>query len=114
MNRVLTGVLWATLFAGTCFGQNVKLKVQAALYDRDLNLKPVPHLTVKLVPASPGIHAVTLQTNFEGRAETELPVGTYHVVSDASAELFDKLYRWDFDASFNRSENSLELSNDNA
>ena len=114
MNRVLTGVLLATVFAGTCVGQNVKLKVRAALYDRDLNLKPIPHLKVKLVPASPGGQTVTLQTNFEGMADAELPAGAYHVVTEGSAELFDNLYRWAFDVNFSRSENSLELSNDNA
>jgi len=106
--------LLAGLLTTTCTAQNVKLKVRVALYDRDLNLKPVPHLTVKLVSIASGTQVVTLQTSFEGVTETELPAGTYHVVTERPVELFDKSYRWEFDTSFTRPDNILELSNDNA
>ena len=35
-------------------------------------------------------------------------------MTDKSVELFDKSYRWEFDADFSKPENTLELSNDNA
>ena len=114
MKRMLLGILLAGLFITQCAGQNVKVKVRAALYDRDLNLKPVPHLAVKLMPAATGAQTVTLQTSLDGIAEADLPAGNYRVVTDVPVELFDKSYRWEFDVSLSRLENSLELSNDNA
>ncbi len=93
----------------------VKLKVRVALYDRDLNLKPVPRLVVKLTPASPSTPSpIFLQTSLDGIVETTITPGAYHVSTDVPAELFNNSYRWDFDADLSRPENLLELSNDNA
>ena len=114
MKPCLMTVLIVGLLTVASAAQNVKLKVRAALYDRDLNLKPVPHLTVKLVSAAAGAQPVTLQTSLEGVQEIELPAGTYHVSTESPVELFDKSYKWEFDVSFTRAENTLELSNDNA
>jgi S1-C subfamily serine protease len=114
MKRMLLSILLAGPFITQCAGQNVKVNVRAALYDRDLNLKPVPHLTVKLMPAATGAQTVTLQTSLDGIAEVDLPAGSYRVVTDVPVELFDKSYRWEFDVSLSRPANSLELSNDNA
>jgi hypothetical protein len=114
MKRILMSIMIAGLFTAVCLGQTVKLKLRAALYDRDLNLKPVPHLTVKLVPTGAGAQPVTLQTSLEGIAEIELPAGNYHVATASPVELFDKSYRWELDTTFTRPENTLELSNDNA
>ena len=94
--------------------QNVKVKLRAALYDRDLNVKPVPHLVVKLISAAPGTQPVVLQTTLDGLAEVELPAGKYKVVSEKPIDLFDKSYHWEFEVDFVKSENILELSNDNA
>ena len=114
MKPFLMTVLLVGLLTVASAGQNVKLKVRAALYDRDLNIKPVPHLTVKLVPAAAGARPVTIQTNLEGVQEIELPAGAYHVSTESPVELFDKSYKWELDVSFTRPENTLELSNDNA
>jgi hypothetical protein len=93
----------------------VKVKVRAALYDRDLNLKPVPNLTLKIVPSLPSTGSpVNVQTTLDGIAEVELPAGKYRVITDKPIELFDKSFLWDFEVEFNRPENSLELSNANA
>jgi len=105
------------LFASVLAAQSadVKLKIRAALYDRDLNQKAVPHLTVKLTPAGPAAApAISLQTNLDGMVEGTIPAGKYHVTTDGSTELFDKKYQWDFEAELTRAENLLELSNDNA
>ena len=114
MKSIVLGILLAATLTATSAAQNVKLKVRAALYDRDLNQKPVPHLTVKLAPSTAGAQAITLQTNFEGTVETELPAGGYHLSTESPVELFDKSYKWEFDASLTKPENLLELSNDNA
>lgn len=114
MKRVLFTLVSVVFVCSLAVADNVKLKVRAALYDRDLNVKPVPRLVIKLTPVAPGAAEITLQTTLDGVAETEVPAGSYHVVTDKSVEMFDKTYRWDFEASFTKAENTLELSNDNA
>jgi len=113
MKRACVVLFFGTLCA-LAAAQNVKVKVRAALYDRDLNLKPIPHLEVKLVPAAAGAPTLTVQTTIDGIAEIELPAGKYRVVTDKPVELFDKAYRWEFNTEFAKPENTLELSNDNA
>jgi Trypsin-like peptidase domain len=94
---------------------NVNLKVRAALYDRDLNIKPVPRLTVKLTPIAPTSgEALTLITSLDGIVETTVAPGKYRVETDKGAELFDKSYHWDLEVELTKKQNLLELSNDNA
>ncbi len=114
MKRACLVFAFLLTLASAAAAQNVKVKVRAALYDRDLNVKPVPHLVVKLVPAAPGAQPLTLQTTLDGVAEVDLPAGRYKVVTEKPVELFDKSYRWEFDADFVKPVNTLELSNDNA
>lgn len=91
----------------------VKIKIRAALFDRDLNLKPVPRLAITLKPTATGA-PVTAQTTLDGVAELELPVGTYQLTTDKPAELFGKQYLWDLEVKVTRADQLIELSNDNA
>ena len=77
-------------------------------------LGPVPRLVVKFAPTTAGTQPSTVQTSLDGLAEIELPPGKYKVLTEKPVELFDKSYRWEFDAEFLKPENPLELSNDNA
>jgi len=61
MQRFFVSILIAFVFTVVSTGQTVKIKVRAALYDRDLNLKTVPHLVVKLVPTGPGTQPITVK-----------------------------------------------------
>jgi len=93
----------------------VNLKIRAALYDRDLNIKPVPRLTLKLIPLAPGSETTsTLVTSLDGVVETTIAPGKYRVTTEKGAELFDKTYQWDLEVEFTKKDNLLELSNDNA
>lgn len=114
MKRFSLSILLIGLLTAAAFGENVKIKVRAALYDRDLNVKPIPRLMIKLVPAAPGAQPVSIQTSLEGTAEAEIPAGRYKVVTEKPVELLDKSYRWEFDTDLTRPENVVELSNDNA
>jgi hypothetical protein len=102
------------LLISAASAQNVKVTVRAALYDRDLNVKPVPRLEIKLVPQAPGAQPLTVQTTLDGVAETELPPGKYKLITERPVELFDKSYRWELDVEFAKAANLVELSNDNA
>jgi len=108
-------LLWAMPAMAQVADVKVSLKVRAALYDRDLNIKPVPRLAVKLTPMAPTTgEAVTLVTNLDGSVETTIAPGKYRVTTEKGAELFDKSYKWDLEAELAKKENVLELSNDNA
>jgi len=113
MKRVCIIALLFVLVSAVA-AQTVKLKLRAALYDRDLNVKPLPHLSVKLVPATPGTEPIAVQTTLDGVVEVDVPPGKYKVVTEKPIELFDKSYRWELDAEFVKPGNTLELSNDNA
>ncbi len=90
----------------------LKIKIRAALFDRDLNLKPVPRLVITLKPTMGA--SVTAQTTLEGVAELELPPGTYQLITDKPAELFGKQYLWDLEVQVTKADQLIELSNDNA
>src|SRR5690349_8319637 len=76
---------------------SLKIKVRAALFDRDLNLKPVPRLAINLQPKAIGATAISAQTSLDGVAEVELTAGTYQLTTSKPAELFGKQYLWDFE-----------------
>ena len=93
----------------------VTVKVRAALYDRDLNAKPVPHLTIKLTSVDvPSAAPIILKTSLDGLAEEQVPAGKYHLVTEKPVELFDKSHLWDFEVALTKPVNTIELSNDNA
>ena len=91
----------------------VKIKIRAALFDRDLNLKPVPRLVINLKPKLSG-PPLTIQTSLDGVAELELPPGAYQLTTDKPAELFGKQYLWDLEVKVTKPDQMIELSNDNA
>jgi hypothetical protein len=117
MERIFMRCLIMVLLTAMAFGQDsmVKTKVRAGLYDRDLNLKPVPNLIVNLVASEGSAKApIAVQTNLDGIAEVELPPGKYRVTTGKAVEFFDKSFLWDIEADLSRPENTVELSNANA
>jgi S1-C subfamily serine protease len=93
----------------------VKVKVRAAVYDRDLNLKPVPHLELTFHSMdSEKAEPTVLQTTLDGTAEAELAPGLYRVSTSKPLEFQGKSYLWDLQVQLKTSEYVLELSNDNA
>jgi hypothetical protein len=93
---------------------SLKIKIRAALFDRDLNLKPVPRLSISLQPKTAGATSVSAQTSLDGVAEVELPAGSYQLTTSKPAELFGKQYLWDFEIQVTKPDQVIELSNDNA
>lgn len=93
---------------------SVKVKVRAALYDRDLNMKPVPHLALTFRNLDQSGPETPIQTSLDGTAEVELTPGKYQITSGKPTEFQGKTYMWDLQRQFSKPENVLELSNDNA
>lgn len=95
--------------------QTVRLKVRAILVDKDLNQKPVPRLTLVVK----GLNAATAQettikTGFDGTAESKLEPGKYRVTTPQPVDFQGKRYSWDQEIVVSGTEQTLELSNDNA
>ena len=93
----------------------IPVKIRAALFDRDLNIKPVPRLQITIrsldTPSEP---TVELRTSLEGTAEANLAPGKYQLTTTSNAELFGKSYTWDFPVTVSKADQLIELSNDNA
>lgn len=95
---------------------SVKLKVRAILIDKDLNLKPVPKLTIILrnLADTSGAAPTTLKTGFDGIAVAELPPGHYEISTPEPVEFQGKRYAWKQEITLSPPEQTVELSNDNA
>lgn len=92
----------------------LKVKVRVALFDRDLNLKPVPRLAIHVTPSAQGTAATDITTSLDGIAEVELVPGDYKLSTDKPAELFGKAYKWNLTVHVTKADQVVELSNDNA
>ncbi len=95
--------------------QPVTVRVRAALFDRDLNLKPVPRLQISIRSLdAPNAVPVEVRTSLEGTADVSLVPGKYQLTTTSNAELFGKSYRWDIPVTVSAASHLIELSNDNA
>lgn len=91
----------------------VQLKIRAALVDADLNLKPVPRLSLTLTPDPPGA-PVHVTTGFDGEVALAIPAGQYRVQSDRPTDFSGKRFRWDLKIAITGPSREIDLSNDNA
>jgi S1-C subfamily serine protease len=121
MNRLSVFFLLLVGFACPALAQtpSVKVKVRAAVYDHDLNLKPVPHLELTFRSLDKdkdqeNAEPTVLQTTLDGTAEVELAPGLYRVSTSKPLEFQGKSYLWDLQVQLKPPEQVLELSNDNA
>jgi hypothetical protein len=95
--------------------QPVTVHIRAALFDRDLNLKPVPRLLISLRSLdAPATAPVEARTSLDGTAEVSLAPGKYQLSTASGTELFGKIYRWDIPVTVSAGSKLVELSNDNA
>ncbi len=95
--------------------QTSKIKVRAILVDKDLNQKPVPHLTIVLSADSQdtGVsHEV--KTDFDGNAEIALSPGKYKLTTPQGVDFQGRHYAWGVEINVGSEPASIELSNDNA
>jgi S1-C subfamily serine protease len=117
--------LFATLFASISlllFGAplrsqvgTAKVKVRVILVDKDLNQKPLPHLTVVLAADSAGpISANEVKTDFGGYAEIQMPPGKYHMTTPEGVDFQGRHYAWETEVDVGDGSVSVDLSNDNA
>jgi len=88
--------------------------VRAALVDKDLNVKPIPRLALKIY-RPPDQNSVTeVRTALDGTVTVELPSGAYRIESDRPTSYQGKAYSWRVDLVLSRNDQPCELTNDNA
>src|SRR5262249_25278317 len=63
---------------------------------------------------TPTAAPVSIQTNLDGNAETDIAPGHYQLVANKPIEFQGKTYTWTVDLHLTKPDNSVELSNDNA
>jgi S1-C subfamily serine protease len=92
----------------------VPMKVKAALFDRDLNQKPIAKFRFAISPLEPTAGTrLEFVTSFEGTADISVPPGRYEVSSSAPLEFQGKAYSWKFEVKISGPQ-TIEISNDNA
>ncbi len=111
----LTLLFFPILATAQTVSVQVPLKIKVTIVDRDLNPKPVPKARIIVKQsdsATPSRFEVT--TDFEGTAQLSVPTGKYRVISAHPTDFQGKSYNWDVEIAVTESQNSVELSNDNA
>ena len=93
-----------------------RLRVHVVLIDKDLNQKPVPKLAMSLRPLGGASRNqdIALKTGFDGQAETEVPRGRYQLSTPQPVDFQGKQYSWSVELNVTGSDQTVELSNDNA
>jgi S1-C subfamily serine protease len=92
-----------------------KVIVRAVLVDKDLNQKPVPHLTLVLAPGSENAEGSReFRTDFAGNAEIEAPPGTVRLTTPQGVDFQGRHYTWEIEVNVSGESISVDLSNDNA
>src|SRR5216683_2821823 len=115
VKTLVTMLLLSTASSAWSQTESAKLKVRAALVDKDLNLKPVPKLAFIVAPFEGPVGAtVTGKTGFDGNGELQLAPGKYHLSTPEPIEFQGKKYSWEVDVALVAPESTVELSNDNA
>jgi S1-C subfamily serine protease len=108
----MAGVLALSLCAQA---QMVKVNVHIILVDRDLNQKPVPSFHIRLQPTdAAAAEAIELKTSLDGTCEKSITAGKYKLTTPQPIEFQGKRYAWTMDVTLSGTQQTIELSNDNA
>jgi S1-C subfamily serine protease len=92
-----------------------KVKVRVILVDKDLNEKPVPHLTVVLASDSRNPDSThEVKTDFGGNAEFQTQPGKYRMTTPKGVDFQGRHYAWETEINVGGESVSVDLSNDNA
>ena len=92
-----------------------KVKVRVILVDKDLNQKPVPHLTILLAAdTNRPDRAIEVKTDFGGNAEFQAPPGQYRLTTPLGVDFQGRHFVWEMEIKVTDGPISVDLSNDNA
>jgi len=92
-----------------------KVSVRVILLDKDLNQRPVPHLSIVLTPETADSEKPRqMKTDFTGIAEMQVPPGKYRLYTPDGADFQAHHYEWEIEVDAGDSSATVDLSNDNA
>jgi len=92
-----------------------KVEVRVILVDKELNQKPMPHLTIVLAADSNDADCSReVKTDFEGKAELEAPPGKCRLSTPQGVDFQGRHYAWEMEINVRVDSVSVDLSNDNA
>lgn len=95
-------------------GSVLRLTVRAALVDKELNVKPIPRLALRIYrPADPS-SVTEVRTALDGTVSVDLPPAAYRIDSARPVPYQGKAYSWHVDVVLSPRDQSCELTNDNA
>jgi S1-C subfamily serine protease len=92
----------------------LRLIVRAALVDKELNVKPIPRLALKIYRTADPNSITQVRTALDGTVSVELPPGAYRMESVQPLSYQGKAYSWRVDVVLSRNDQPCELTNDNA
>ncbi len=95
-------------------GSAANLTIRAALVDKDLNIKPVPQLALKITDVSGSTPPVDARTSLDGLVILKLAQGRYRIESSRPVLYQGKSYVWRVEAQLAGQDQTCELTNDNA
>ncbi len=91
------------------------MKVRVIVVDKDLNQRPVPHLTVTFASDAGGQNGKReTKTDFDGAAVLLVPPGKYKLTTSQGVDFQGRHFVWEMDIDVTGEPISVELSNDNA
>jgi S1-C subfamily serine protease len=117
MRNVFLAAISILLVAASLHSQvgTSKVNVRVILVDKDLNQKPVPHITVVLATDSTNPDSShEVKTDFEGHAEFQAPHGKYRMNTPRGVDFQGHHYAWEMEINVSDGSISVDLSNDNA
>ena len=108
-------LVWVFALTMPVQAQTVKLNLHIVLVDRELNQKPVPWFHVTLRREDPqDSEAFDLKTRLDGTCERAVQPGRYELTTPQAIELQGRRYTWSMEVSFSGTQETIELTNDNA
>jgi S1-C subfamily serine protease len=117
MKKIILTIACLLLFGMSIQSQTgfTKIKVRVILVDKDLNQKPVPHLTLLFAARAENSDSPReVKTDFSGNAELQLLPGKYQLKSPQGVDFGGHYYAWDMEINVSGETISVDLSNDNA
>src|SRR5690242_5906886 len=117
LSRIFPVVVACASLVALAQQNTAKLVLKAALFDRDLNVSPVPKTIFVLTSLSDKASSTQtfhITTSFEGVGEIDLPPCEYRLTSLKPVEFKGKTYSWDMKIAVLAPETRLEISNNNA
>ena len=112
---LLNCLVWMSALIMPIQAQTVKVSLHVVLVDRELNQKPVPwfHVTLRREDLRDS-EEFDLKTGLDGTCVRAVPLGRYELTTPQPIELQGRRYTWSMDVSFSGTQESIELTNDNA